>query len=333
MLRVLALVAMLATTAVAEPELSLEIQEKAVVAKVRGLTKREPVELRELHAESRKPISATSVRGFAESGPVAIAFVINGAEYYLGGTGPSGDELVQDDELLKPLAVAFDRLELGTALPPGSEALLVSYSTGAEIKKPWKPASELAGADLGSAKDYKGKLGADLVAGVGLALGELKTRAAKHKLLIVIGDGNATNDEAARSQLQALATEAADVTFAALVVKSPLSPETALIDVINNLTPWVTTSSLVGVEAALEHTVQSMTEQFEATFELAHFVPDGKSHGYSLVHHDEELDSAMLTVPLAPPKPAPSNAWRWLVLAGVVAAFSLVSLLVFRKRD
>ena len=63
------------------------------------------------------------------------------------------------------------------------------------------PLGSLSGSALGTQKDYKDTKGYELVKGVELALAELRKVQNPRKVLIVITDGNDTNNDAAKGQL------------------------------------------------------------------------------------------------------------------------------------
>jgi hypothetical protein len=340
MLRALGVLALLSATAAAEPTLELTIEDKAVEATVRGAPKPiGEVVLRELDVggtvlDDQTPIPASSVRGFLDGGPVAIAFVVCSSEIWTGEGWAHDEYEVDRIALFKPLADALSRLGLATQLPEGSEALLVVYSTGAEIKAPWQPARDFDGADLGSANDHRGKIGSDLVRGIELAYEELAKRPERRKLMIVVGDGNDTDGDDGAYNLRLAAEAHEGVTLAALVVKSPVSSDSDIVGTwTDNVVRFTGADYTNGIEAALKKTVQFATDQFEATFDLARFPRTGKRHVYQLVADTQPTAAVSLMLLDPPPPPAPPHQiWRWLVLAGVVGAFSLLSLLVFRAR-
>ena len=95
---------------------------------------------------------------------IAIALVINGQEIWIGNDEYETDPNARYEGTLKNLSQAIDRLQLGGAGPPGSKAIVVSYSTGAEIKLPMGDLKAVTGAALGTQRDYRGKIGTDTFA-------------------------------------------------------------------------------------------------------------------------------------------------------------------------
>jgi hypothetical protein len=160
---------------------------------------------------ARVPVAlkAISKREYTEgTDTIAIALVINGQEIWIGNHKVEPDPAAQYPGVLENLTAAIDRLKLGEAGPPGSKGVIISYSTGAEIKLPMSPLVELTGAALGSQEDYRGKIGTDMVQGITLGIAELSKATTVRKALIVVGDGHDTDDDRAKTQLQELKDQA-----------------------------------------------------------------------------------------------------------------------------
>ncbi len=111
------------------------------------------------------------LREYAEgTETIAIALVICGQEIWIGNEDVEQDPNAKYEGVLKNLQAAIDKLQLGAAEPPGSKGLVVSYSTGAEIKVPMGDLKLISGAALGVQKDYQHKVSTDMVSGVTLGL-------------------------------------------------------------------------------------------------------------------------------------------------------------------
>lgn len=326
-MRALLLVAALTSAAAAEPSVELTIQGNQVEAHVRGADKKDPVLLRDLVDEKHAEVTATSVRGFTDR-PVALVFVLHGTEF-LGHSMYYDDPWSDYPDHFKPLSAALGNLGLATRLPAGSEALLVSYAADAAIKTRWKPAASFNGEDIGAAIDYKGRTGTSLVAGVDLAIGELERKKDVSKLVVIIGDGNDTNNDVGRASLARVASDHPEIAFAALVIKTPLSHEG---EIVSELTTTVFEVDDENLEAPLSTAIGLAMSRFDATFDLAAFPHDGALHRFALVVGGEHVASSMLPMPPAPPVPPPSKAWRYLVVLGVLAGFGLVSFVMFRPK-
>lgn len=328
MWRAFAVLAVLSATATAEPTLDLAIDGTDVHARVEGLAK--PAGAFELAITDAaiEPIRPHVVTGMTDA-PIGIQLVINGQESMFGY--PQNNEYDPwEDTLFPHLVLALDRLDLGGRLPEGSEAALVTYATGATIKQPWRPAYMLAGAALGPITDYRGAIGTDLVMGVEQAIMNTKQRRHLRHIVLVIGDGNDTNNELARETLPSLAQANPDITFVAVIATSPVSSDGFVIArLTNNI---VTALSSAGVEAGLKRALDVALDRFEASFALSAFPHDGKVHRVALRIDGHEVVSTTLAMPDPPPPPPPSRTWRWLVVAGVLVAFSLVSLVMFRAK-
>lgn len=326
-MRALFVVAALTSAAAAEPSVELTIQGTAVEARVRGAAKKDPVLLRDLVDEKHAEVTAKSVRGFTDR-PVAVVFVLHGTEF-LGHSMNMHDPWSEYPDHFKPLSAALWNLGLGTRLPAGSEALQVSYAGDASIKTRWQSAASFNGEDLGTALDYKGRTGTALVAGVELALGELERKNDVSKLVVIIGDGNDTNNEVGRASLARIAADHPEIAFAALVIKTPLSSEG---EIVSELTTTVFEVDDENIEAPLSTAIDLAVSRFDATFDLEAFPHDGTLHRFALIVGGEHVASSMLPMPPAPPVPPPSKVWRYLVVLGVLAGFALVSFVMFRSK-
>src|SRR5258706_9487328 len=80
-------------------------------------------------------IKADRLREYTEgTETIAIALVINGQEIWIGNDDYETDENAKYAGVLKNLEQAIDQLQLSTAGPAGTKGIVVSFSTGAEIK-------------------------------------------------------------------------------------------------------------------------------------------------------------------------------------------------------
>jgi hypothetical protein len=182
---------------------------------------------------------------------LALAIVINGQEIWIGNDDIEQDENAKYSGILKNLEAAIDKVNLAGAGGPASKAVIVAYSTGAELRMPLRDLDKLHGDAFGRQADYRGKIGTDMVQGIVMAQGELSKVTAAHKALIVIGDGNDTNDDEAGPRLKMIAAELAKqhVGFFAIVYKSAVSSDG---DVIKSVLPDTkTVNSTDGIAAQL----------------------------------------------------------------------------------
>ena len=178
-------------------------------------------------------MKAEKLRPYSEgTETIAIALVINGQMIWIGSDEiPDLDDNSKYPGVLKNLEQAIDKLQLGNAGPPGSKGMVVSYSNGAEVKVPMGDLKLITGGALGEQKDYKNKIGTDMVQGITMAMAELSKVSTARKALIVVGDGNDTNNEAAKGALADLKKQATKqgVTLFAIIYKDPISSEGAVI--------------------------------------------------------------------------------------------------------
>ncbi len=166
--------------------------------------------------------------------PTTVAFLVNGMEIWLGNDDFETDEAARYTGALHAVKKAID-----AARPPVGQGLLVTYDTAATVVVPLGPIERVTGASIGEQRAYRGRLGLDLVKGVEVALGELEKAPPGDRTLVVIGDGNDTNNDVAKGQLAALRARAerAGIRVEAVIWKGALSaPE----DVVSSLDPTPT---------------------------------------------------------------------------------------------
>ncbi len=303
-MRALVIIALLASTAAAEPTLRLRIEGDDVVAKVVGLPKVEPLSLVDPDADERVYVEGRNVRAFFED-PVAVAFVISGQDH-------------------AKVAEAFDRLALDKTVAAGSEALVVSYANEPTVTLPWSPPTKLDGTSLGAVTQR----GTKLAAAIKLAYEQLATRSQPRKLMIVVSDGDDPTEGDAVATLREL--EVTNDGVLVIALQQDASDDNW--NVLQAVTWDIVPASPDDLDAAFAQALHIAGSRFDARFALAKFLRDGKDHRFLLVHEHDELATATLEMPKAPPPPPPSKTWRWLVLLGVIAAFCGVSFLMFRTK-
>jgi hypothetical protein len=288
-------------------------------------------------ANARVPVSlkAISKREYTEgTDTIAIALVINGQEIWIGNEDVEQDPAAQYQGVLKNLTSAIDRLKLGEAGPPGSKGLIISYSTGAEIKVPMSPLKELTGGALGGQKDYRGKIGTDMVQGITLGIAELSKASTVRKALIVVGDGNDTNNDLAKAQLADLKKQAAkqNIDLFAVIYKSAVSMEGS---VITTMIPTAkTVNSIEGIASEMTSIIERMKNRYYLVFpgydkKLKKGLPfDGKDHDLIIKIDQKELEP--FTLNLAPVWAIKtSTSFPWLTI--IIVIFSLLFLILIGK--
>lgn len=184
---------------------------------------------------------------------MAIAFVMNGQEVWIGN-----DEIEPADSparflgALASIKEAITNADLAHTVPAGSVGLLVTYGDVARLRVPTGPIEGFDAKELGTQKDYYGKVGTEMVQGIQLAMMELDKTTAATKVMIVLGDGNDTNNEAAKPQLQLLkATLAAKrITPYAVMFKGSLSDPASVITTLVPTARTVSGAANLSVELA-----------------------------------------------------------------------------------
>lgn len=291
------------------------------------------ITITEVGAKNPVTIKAVSKREYTEgTDTIAIALVINGQEIWIGNEEVEPDASAQYAGALKNLVGAIDALKLGEAGPAGSKGVIVSYSIGAEVKAPMAPLNSLTGASLGTQKDYYKKTGTDMVSGIEMGIAELKKVSTVRKALIVVGDGNDTNNDAARSALPALKRDAAqaNIDLFAVIWKSPVSSDgIAITAMIPNAK---TVNSIDGIKAELNGIIERMKDRYYITFPgfdsklNAGLTWDGKERELVIKIDQKELEPfALQMLPMwAPPVP-----WSFPIWGIVLIVLASLLLLIF----
>ena len=179
------------------------------------------------------PLAASlALLGTAAAAPppdrdVAVAVVIAGAEVMMGNTEiEPPDSPARMPGLLPTLGTTFDLA--GVA----SEVALVTYADRATVRTPLARGTRLA---FGTQRDYYLAIGTDVVGGIEAGMAELARSRSARKYLVVIGDGNATDNEAAARLLPAMRTQLQrqGVVPIAIVYKSPLSADETVVTALD----------------------------------------------------------------------------------------------------
>jgi hypothetical protein len=287
-------------------------------------------------------LPASTVRNYAEGKEtIAIALVINGQEIWIGNDDIETDENAKYAGVLKNLEAAIDKLNLAQAGPGGSKGIVVSYSQGAEVKVPMSPLEKVTGAALGGQKDYRGKLGTDMVQGITMAQAELSKVVTDRKALIVVGDGCDTNPEEAKRQLPTLKKELGkqNVQMFAIVYKSAVSCEA---NVITTLIPTAkTVNSIDGIAAELNAIIARMANRYyisaagEDDKTGAMFPWDGKDHDV-IVHIDQaDLEPISVNLMKWDGYPPHHGGFPWLLVILLVVGFFFLIIIfkaIFSKK-
>ncbi|MCX5743655.1 MAG: hypothetical protein NT062_14280, partial [Proteobacteria bacterium] len=205
---------------------------------------------------------ASKTTGSATSAPaaaatMAVVILYQGHEMWIGNdTLEAEDSPTRYVGALGDLEAGIDALKLDTLLPTGSLAAAITYGDNVRSTVEMGPAAALHGAALGTQKDYYRSTSRALTSGVIRGLDELAKATTTHKLLVVIGDGNDTNNDAAKVALKSLAERAkADhITIGSIIYKGQVSETSSMLDeVVPN--PTVVTSSR-GIGDALRSLIE-----------------------------------------------------------------------------
>ena len=294
-----------------------------------------------IYDQNQKPpvlIKATKLVPYLKGQePLALALVINGNEIWMG----NDDYIPEDDParhlgVLKGLKQGLQSVPFATAGPAGSKGVLITYGDKAEMRVPMGPLSNITGEALGSQKDYYKKTGTALVQGIELALAKLHEVTASQKVLVVVCDGNDTDNGNAKGQLLNLKKQAiADkVQTFAIMYKGELSDPGNVISIM--IPTASTTPSADGITSALTAILARMANRQYLTFpgfdekvELG-FNWDGKEHNMVVkIDKDDAGDPVPLT--LSPPWNVPKGASLWWLYFIVIPVGALLLILILVK--
>jgi hypothetical protein len=297
-----------------------------------------PVEKFLLVDPSAKPpvtLRAIALRPYtAGTETIAVAFVINGQEVWIGN-----DDIEAEDSparhlgILKNLKQALQTVPFASAGPAGSKGVLISYGDKAEVKVPMGPIANITPEALGTQRDYYKKFGTSMVEGINLAVAELHNVTASRKALIVICDGNDTNNEAAKAQLQTLKKQASNekIQTFAIIYKGELSEPG---NVITTMIPTATTvSNAEGISSTMSGILSRMSDRYYLTFpgydtKLNYGLTwDGKQH--ELVVKIDNNDTDAVPLQLSPPWQPPKKGgfpW-WILIVSIIGGLLLLIIL------
>jgi hypothetical protein len=285
------------------------------------------------HENQKVTVKAERLREYAEGAEtLAIALVIN-----VQNTSIDADNCVRDPALLAHIASAIDKVRLGTAAPPGSKGVVVSYSSGAEIRVPMGDLTFITGSALGTNKDYSG-IGNDMVQGIRLGMAELSRVTTARKALIVIGEGNDANAEVANRVTTDLTSQAhnQNIQLFAIIYKDLIAREKTVITAMIPSAKKADSSEGIAVE--LNNIVARMADRYYLTFpgydeNTGIGLPwDGRDHNLILTIDQTDLNPFTLT--LAPQWGRSRTGFPWIVTSTIAATamLLLVALWILMRR-
>jgi hypothetical protein len=252
-------------------------------------------------ADDATPILATRVRSYAKGDePIAIAFVMEGDERWVGNTDYARDDDDHDEGALAAVERGIDAMDLDVRTPRVSTATLIAYANRAGVVMPTSPISALRGPRFGIQLDYLGRRGADLRDGVEIGIEALARSSLPRKALVVLGDGNDTNNtnnetgHATFAELREHALAAHIDMFAVVLASARSRPGVA----ITQLIPATrTVTSADAMAATLEDIARELCDRSYVTFPSADLRWDGEPHALVVSLGGEVLAPVTLTLP------------------------------------
>ncbi len=287
---------------------------------------------------SAKPpvtLKAIALRPYASgSETIAVAFVINGQEVWIGN-----DDIEEEGNparhlgILKELKLALQSVPIATAGPTGSKGVLITYGDKAEVKVPMGPIGNITPEALGTQRDYYKKFGTSMVEGINLAVAELHNVTASRKALIVICDGNDTNNETAKAQLATLKKQASNekIQTFAIIFKGELSEPG---NVVTTMIPTANTvSNAAGIASTMSGILSRMADRYYLVFpgydpKLNYGLTwDGKVHDLIIKIDKDDTDPVPLQLsPVWQPPKKGGFPW-WILIVSIVGGLLLLIIL------
>jgi hypothetical protein len=296
----------------------------------------------EANAKVPLSIKAATKRDYNQgSETIAIALVINGQEIGIGNDDiPEVAEGAKYVGVLKGLKTALQNVPFSTAGPAGSLGVLVTYGDKADIKVPMGPLSNLTSEALGTQKDYYQQSGTAMVQGIQAALTELHKVQTAQKAMIIVCDGNDTNNTAAVGQLAALKKQAlADhIQTFAIIYKGQLSDPA---NVISTMIPAPkTVNSADDIATMIKAILAAMANRYYVTFpgfdktSNMGLTWDNKSHDLIVKIGKDDTDpvSLQMSPKWDPPKPM-SLWWLAIVIPVVLLILIIVAVKLFSSKS
>ncbi|MCX5744538.1 MAG: hypothetical protein NT062_18770 [Proteobacteria bacterium] len=281
------------------------------------------------------PIKAAAVVPYRD-GPEAmtLAVVYAGGEVFVGNDDEEPEGPSRYPGFLHALETGLDGLHLKDAFPVGSKAIAIAYDDGTHVEVPLGPIATLTGAALGDQHHYRNRIGTDLVAGIEVAVAALAQSSTARRALIVIGDGNDTNNEAARATLAELKKRAAQnrIETFGIVYKGALSADETIITRMIPATRTRTIASVEALPAALTTIASQLTdERYYVTFPTTGLALDGRGHDLIVQVGDDQLEEVAVTLPAVATGCQLSGWWKQLGIGTfLVALLALGAMLTAR---
>ncbi len=215
--------------------------------------------------------------------------------------------------------------------PAGSTITIVTYDSKAHLALSPTRIEALPSLPLGSHENYN-DVATSPAEGVRLGIEQLKSLSARRRLLIVIGDGLASDHKSATALLDRLRVDAssAGVDVNALVYETwlPVNDSSAIKSLVAS--PTIVTS-VSDAAVAMRKAIDDVPDAYVVSFDATSFDWNGETHwgvtleagGWTLLPIGIQLPEHGLHTPLSP--------WRWPLAAMTVIIAGLFARRMLRK--
>ncbi len=290
-----------------------------------------PATLEDTWLIDRDGTKAPATRVERARAPLAIAFVVCSDRAWLR-TG-----IVDNDRRkLGGLAIVEGMLREVSALvgPTETKVVLVTYDHEARVAAPSMDLQQLTNQPLGVGESFN-RDGRDLAGGISLGLEQLATIATPRKLLVVLGDGNASDETGTRAALVGLEERARDEGVEVAAITYPLNveddpPRTRSIMTAIFTTPREISSVSDAVEAMRAILAESR-DRYRIQIDGSSLAWDGKLHIATLAAGDVHIAHHTILLPTHV-TPSRLSSWRWALLTIAVGVLGTLLLVVRRWR-
>ena len=274
---------------------------------------------------------APAVRVERARAPLAIAFVVCSDRSWL-----RAGIVDSDRRTLGGLAIAEGMLREVSALVGTTETkvVLVTYDHEAHVVAPPVDLQHFLNQPLGVGENFN-RDGRDLAGGISLGLEQLATIATPRKLLVVLGDGNASDEADTRAALVGLEERARDEGVEVAAITYPLNfegdrPRKRSIMTSIFTTPREVSSVSDAVEAMRAILAQSR-DRYRIQIDGSSLAWAGRLHILTLAAGEVHIAHHSILLPVHA-TPGRLSSWRWALVAIAVGVFTTLLLVVRRWR-
>ncbi len=267
-------------------------------------------------------VRAPAVRIERRSVPIDIVLVVSSALAWI-----RKDVVEQDKRTVSGLELVHGLLASEAwrgNVPAGSTITIITYASKAIVAVPPTQLAALPAQPLGAPENYN-DVSASVAEGVRLGIDPLKSLTARRRLLVVIGDGVASDHDRDTALLRKHVVDAAS---ASIAIRALVYETWATKDDPKAITSFIAQPTAVdgiqGAVIAMREAVDRVVDGYSVGFDASNFDWDGETH--MLTFEGDEVRLQHIPVHLREHgQPSRLSWWRWPLL--VIALGTLVVLI------